>query len=68
VIGELDAPAAMSRQPIGAVVPRKGPLRDHVQVLELLEEVVVETEGHVRCLLLTPNFQLATPKGPGALD
>ena len=46
MIGELEPAAALRRQPVGAVLPRKRALGDHVQVLELLEEIVFETEGH----------------------
>ena len=56
MIGELEPPPAMLREPIRTVVPGEGALRDHVQVLELLEELVVESEGH------------GSTTGPGCLD
>ena len=38
--------AALARNPLRAKLPREHTLRQNVQVLELLEEVVVETESH----------------------
>ena len=46
VIGELEPAPALGRQPIGAVLPGERPLRDDVEVFQLLEEVVFEAEGH----------------------
>jgi len=44
--GELEAPPALGRKTIGASLPCKRLFGDDVQVLELLEEVGIETEGH----------------------
>jgi hypothetical protein len=46
VIGELQPAAALGGQSVGPALPREGVLRDDVEVLQLFEEVVVETEGH----------------------
>ena len=46
VIGELHPPPALARQPVGAILAGEGPLRDDIQVLELLEKVVFETQWH----------------------
>jgi hypothetical protein len=40
VVGELEPAPALGRQPIGAILTGKRPLRDDMQVLELLQEVV----------------------------
>jgi hypothetical protein len=44
MVGELEPAPALGRQPIGPVLARKRPLRNDVQVLELLQEVVVEAQ------------------------
>jgi len=42
VIGEFEPAPAFARKPVRAVLPRECALRDHVQVLELLQEIVFE--------------------------
>ena len=46
MVGEFKTASALRRQPVGAVLPGQRALGDDVQVLELLEEVVFEAEGH----------------------
>jgi hypothetical protein len=46
MVREFQAAAAVRGQPVRAIVSGERPLGDDVQVLELLEELVVESEGH----------------------
>jgi len=46
MVGELQAAASRWRKSIGAVLPRECTLRDDVQILQLSEEVVFESEWH----------------------
>src|SRR5262249_44365123 len=46
VIRELESSSAFARKPIRAVLPRERALGDHMQVLQLLQEIVFKTEGH----------------------
>ena len=46
MVGELEAAAALGREPVGAALADEGALGDHVQVLQLLQEVVFESERH----------------------
>jgi hypothetical protein len=46
MVGELDAAAAVRCEPVGTIVSGERPLRDHVQVLELLQEIMIESERH----------------------
>jgi hypothetical protein len=44
MVGEFQPAAARWRESIGAVLPREGTLRDHVQIFQLAEEVVVKSK------------------------
>ena len=46
MIGELQSAAALGRKPIRAALADERPLGDHVQVLQLFQEVVFESEWH----------------------
>ena len=50
VIGELDAGAGLARAALGAQVPDEDLLRDDVEVLELLQELLVELHALRRCV------------------
>ena len=51
VVGELDAGAGLARAALGAHAPENTFLRDDVEVLELLQELLVElASGLLRCL------------------
>ena len=65
MIGELEASSALRREPVGAVLSRQRPLGDHVQVLELLEEIVFEPEGHRSLAIQLPasSSQLSADGG-----
>jgi hypothetical protein len=58
MVGELQPAPAMRRQPVSAIVSGKGALRDDVEVLELFEELVVESQPHPVAPVPTPNCQL----------
>ncbi len=45
MVGEFQPPASRWRESIGPVLPGECTLRDHVQILQLSEEVVFESKG-----------------------
>jgi hypothetical protein len=63
MVGELHARSALRRQPVRAALAGERALGHNVEVLELLEEVVLESEGHRQLTLEKGKGQKAKGKG-----